>query len=111
MNNNQQMPDHKYKTLKEFYPFYLQEHQNTTNRVLHFIGTALIGLCFITAMLFHAFIFFALIPVVGYGFAWAGHFFFEKNKPATFKYPLFSLASDFLLFGDLMMGRQPFKVK
>jgi hypothetical protein len=111
MNDNQQMQDQKYKTLKEFYPFYLQEHQNTTNRILHFVGTGLIGLCFITAMLFHDFIFFALIPVVGYGFAWTGHFFFEKNKPATFKYPLFSLASDFLLFGDLMMGRQPFKVK
>jgi hypothetical protein len=49
-----------------------------------------------------------LIPFVGYGFAWVGHFFFEKNKPATFKYPAYSLASDFLLFWDLLRGKEKF---
>jgi hypothetical protein len=48
------------------------------------------------------------IPFVGYGFAWVGHFFFEKNKPATFKYPMYSLASDFLLFYDLLTGKEKF---
>jgi hypothetical protein len=49
-----------------------------------------------------------LIPVVGYAFAWVGHFFFEKNKPATFQYPLYSLVSDFLLFFDLLRGKEKF---
>jgi hypothetical protein len=98
----------KYKTLKEFYPYYLTEHQNFASRVLHFIGSGLALLCLLTALLFHNFWFFLAIPAVGYGFAWMGHLFFEKNKPATFEYPLFSLASDFMLFFDLLSGKQPF---
>jgi hypothetical protein len=105
------MTDRKFKTLKEFYPFYLSEHRNLTSRVLHFIGTALVVLLFFTAMLFHNFLFLIGIPIVGYSFAWVGHFFFEKNKPATFQYPLFSLASDFILFWDLLSGKQPFNVE
>jgi len=100
----------KYKSLNEFYPFYLSEHQNLTSRILHFIGTGLVVLCFIGAMLFHEFSILIAVPFLGYGFAWVGHFFFEKNKPATFQYPLFSLASDFILFWDLLSGKQPFRV-
>jgi hypothetical protein len=105
------MNEKKFTSLKEFYPFYLSEHQNSTSRILHFIGTALLLLSLFTGMLFHDWRFIAIIPVIGYGFAWVGHFFFEKNKPATFKYPLYSLMSDFLLFWDLLNGKQPFKVK
>jgi hypothetical protein len=101
----------KFKTLKEFYPFYLSEHQNFVSRVLHFIGTGLLLLSLFTGVLFHDWRFLAAIPFIGYSFAWVGHFFFEKNKPATFKYPFFSLASDFLLFWDLLNGKQPFKTK
>jgi hypothetical protein len=54
------------------------------------------------------YIWLAAIPVIGYGFAWVGHFFFEKNKPATFTYPFYSLASDFLLFFDLLRGKEKF---
>ena len=111
MNNNHQLPDQKYATPAEFYPVYLSEHQNTVNRTLHFIGIGLTGLSFVTAMLFHLFIFFALMLVFGSVFAWIGHLFFEKNKPSTFKYPILTLACDFIFFGDLMMGRQSFKVK
>ena len=100
----------KFKTLKEFYPFYLSEHRDLTSRILHFIGTGLVVLLFITAMLFHNYQFLLAIPFVGYGFAWVGHYFFEKNKPATFQYPLFSLASDFILFWDLLSGKQAFRV-
>ncbi len=97
------------KSFREFYPFYLSEHQNTTSRTLHFIGTA-----FVFIILFYAIFsgngWIAIaIPVVGYGFAWAGHYFFEKNKPATFRYPLWSLASDFRLFFELLTGKQKFK--
>lgn len=111
MNSNQQAKHKKYTSPKEFYPFYLSEHQNTVNRILHFTGVGLMGLCFITAMLFHVFIFFALMPVFGAVLPWIGHLFFEKNKPSTFKYPILSLIGDFMLFGDLMMGRQSFKSK
>lgn len=104
------MTDRQFKSLKEFYPFYLSEHQNLTSRILHFIGTGLVVLLFITAMLFHDYRFLIAIPFVGYGFAWIGHLFFEKNKPATFKYPLWSLASDFILFWDLLSGKQAFRV-
>ncbi|AFD07629.1 DUF962 domain-containing protein [Solitalea canadensis] len=96
----------KYKTFQEFYPFYLSEHQNSTSRRLHFVGTGLVFVILLAAVLFHKPIWLLLIPVVGYGFAWVGHFFFEKNKPATFQYPLYSLASDFKLFFDILGGKQ-----
>jgi hypothetical protein len=95
----------RYESLAEFYPYYLSEHRNLTSRRLHFIGTAL----FLTLLIYIVFTgewaSFWVIPLVGYGFAWVGHFFFEKNKPATFKYPLFSLASDFIMFKDILTGQ------
>ncbi len=99
-------PGKRYRTFKEFYPFYLSEHQNPTSRRLHFTGTALVFGIFIAAMLFHSWKLLIIIPFCGYGFAWVGHFFFEKNKPATFQYPLYSLASDFKLFFDIVGGKQ-----
>jgi len=105
------MQKKQFKSLQEFYPFYLSEHQHTTSRVLHFIGTALVIIALIGGLLFHDLRFILAVPFLGYGFAWVGHFFFEKNKPATFQYPGYSLASDFLLFWDLLNGKQAFKVK
>ena len=96
------------QTLREFYPYYLSEHQNVTSRILHFIGTGLLFVILIVAIFLGNFSLLFAIPIVGYGFAWVGHFFFEKNKPATFKYPLYSLASDFILFFDLLRGREKF---
>jgi hypothetical protein len=98
----------KYTSLKEFYPYYLTEHQNPTSRVLHFIGTGLVLVVLGVAIAMAQYIWLASIPVIGYGFAWVGHFFFEKNKPATFTYPFYSLASDFLLFFDLLRGKEKF---
>jgi hypothetical protein len=103
------MEEKQFQSLKEFYPFYLTEHSHPTSRILHFIGTAIVLLLIPASLLFHNFKLLLLIPFVGYGFAWVGHFFFEKNKPATFKYPGYSLASDFLLFFDLLSGKQKFK--
>jgi hypothetical protein len=105
------MDSKRYTSLNQFYPFYLSEHQNTTSRILHFIGTGLVILSLIAGILFHNWRFLVAVPFLGYGFAWVGHFFFEKNKPATFKYPWYSLASDFILFWDLLSGKQPFKTK
>jgi hypothetical protein len=99
----------RFKTLREFYPYYLSEHQNYTCRILHFIGTALLFVIVALAVILSDYRILISIPFVGYGFAWVGHFFFEKNKPATFQYPLFSLASDFLLFFDLLVRKEKFK--
>lgn len=98
----------RFKTLKEFYPFYLSEHMNPTSRKLHFTGTALLFVILGVAIYLGRIGLLWLIPLVGYGFAWVGHFFFEKNKPATFQYPFYSLASDFILFFELLTGKQKF---
>jgi hypothetical protein len=98
----------KYQSLKEFYPYYLSEHQNPTSRLLHFVGTGLVLVVLVLAIALENYSWLAGIPVLGYGFAWVGHYFFEKNKPATFTYPFYSLASDFLLFFDLLRGKEKF---
>ena len=102
------MEEKKISSLKEFYPFYLKEHSNSVSRVLHFSGTSLVILLVPAAIYFKEAKILFLMPFVGYGFAWVGHFFFEKNKPATFKYPKYSLASDFILFWDLLRGKEKF---
>ncbi|MDN3203712.1 DUF962 domain-containing protein [Algoriphagus sediminis] len=99
----------RYTSLKEFYPYYLQEHQDPTCRTLHFVGTGLLFFILAAAIFLNNYWLLLTIPLVGYGFAWVGHFFFEKNKPATFKYPFYSLASDFILFFDLLKGKEKFK--
>lgn len=101
----------KYQSLKEFYPFYLSEHKNASCRKLHFVGTFLVLLSFASFWLTFDFKFLIAIPFLGYGFAWVGHFFFEKNKPATFQYPGYSLASDFIMFWDLLRGKEKFDPK
>ena len=97
------------KTFKAFYTYYLSEHKNSTSRLLHFIGTTLFFVFAMGAFLFHKAIMLWACPIAGYGFAWIGHFFFEKNKPATFKYPLYSLLSDFRLYFEILAGVQKIK--
>jgi hypothetical protein len=98
----------KYKSLKEFYPYYLEEHQDPTTRKLHFFGTTLVILFLILFFITLNPWYFLCAPVSGYFFAWIGHFFFEKNKPATFKYPGYSLLSDFILFWHILTGKEKF---
>ena len=87
-----------FASFREFYPFYLGEHRNRTCRRLHFVGSSL-ALGFIVLAVKHSNPWWVLAALLsGYAFAWLGHFFFEKNKPATFKYPFWSLISDFKLF-------------
>ena len=95
----------KYKSFWSFYPYYLTEHSDATNRSLHFIGTALLIVILIVAVAMQKWWMLALIPVTGYGFAWVGHFFIEKNRPATFTYPLYSLGSDFVMFWHILTGQ------
>jgi hypothetical protein len=96
----------RYRTFREFYPFYLTEHVNPTSRRLHVVGTTLVVMCLIAALATLNWSFLIAAPVIGYGFAWVGHFFFEKNKPATFKYPGFSLMGDFRLWFETVTGQR-----
>lgn len=98
----------QYQSLKEFYPYYLSEHRDPTCRVLHFIGTSLVFVVLFWALFTQTWWGLLLVPVVGYAFAWIGHAFFEHNKPATFTYPFYSLASDFIMFWDLLTGKEKF---
>lgn len=95
----------KFKTFKEFYPYYLSEHRNRTCRRLHFIGSALVIACLLWIVFGQQWKLLILLPIIGYGFAWLGHFFFEKNKPATFKYPLYSLLGDWVMFFQILRGK------
>jgi hypothetical protein len=94
-----------FASFREFYPHYLAEHAHRTSRRLHFIGS-----CGVLALLAAAIVqrdarWLAAVPLCGYGFAWAGHFFFEHNRPATFRHPLWSLMGDWVMFRDMLTGR------
>ncbi len=95
-------------SFREFYPFYLGEHSNRTCRRLHFIGTSLVIATAVYALLTGRYTALWFMPLFGYGFAWVAHFFIEKNRPATFKAPFYSLAGDFVMFKDMLTGRIPF---
>lgn len=105
------MSEKEYKTFEAFYPFYLDQHREFGTRVTHFIGTTLFLALFITAFLTQNWKLIPISIVCAYGWAWIGHFFIEKNKPATFKYPWFSLKGDFKLYFEIIMGKQGFRVK
>jgi len=94
-----------FQSFAEFYPFYLQEHGHPISRRLHFFGTLSV-LLIIAAVIAGASAWWLLaLPVVGYGFAWLGHYRFERNRPATFQHPFYSLAGDFVMFKDILTRR------
>lgn len=101
------MPD-DYRSFKEFYPFYLSQHNNIICRRLHFIGSTLILCLLIYVMVTSHWILLWFLPIIGYGFAWIGHFIFEKNRPATFKYPIYSLMGDWVMYKELLTGKIKF---
>ncbi len=95
----------KYKSFNDFYPYYLSEHRDPTCRLLHFIGSCLVLAIVFYSILTFKFIYLWSIPIIGYGFAWVGHFYYEHNKPATFKYPFYSLMGDWVMFKDILIGK------
>jgi len=98
----------RFSSFREFYPYYLDEHGNRTSRRLHFIGSCG-ALAFVATAVASANGWWLLAALVcGYAFAWVGHFFFEKNRPATFRHPLYSFAGDWVMFKDILTGRMPF---
>jgi hypothetical protein len=94
-----------FRTFAEFYPFYLAEHSNVTCRRLHFVGSTLslacVGLLFATQNIYWL----GAAVLCGYGFAWIGHFLFEKNRPASFQRPLYSFRGDWAMYRDIWAGR------
>ncbi len=95
----------KYTTFAEFWPFYLQEHSKPRTRALHYIGTTLVVAIAAYALFSGRYWWFAAMPLAGYFFAWAAHFAVEKNRPATFTYPLWSLVADFRMWWLWLTGR------
>lgn len=95
----------QFNSFREFYPFYLSEHADRRSRRMHFAGTTLILVLIAVAFVAGNGNWLWLIPVVGYGFAWIGHFVFEKNRPATFKHPIYSLMGDWAMYWDILRGR------
>ena len=98
----------RYRSFSEFYPFYICEHSNQTCRRIHVVGSTLVLVALTVAVVTMNPWCLLAMPVIGYGFAWVGHFFFEKNRPATFKYPLWSLMGDWRLFYETGTGLRKF---
>ena len=101
-------PADRFKSFAEFYPYYLQEHSNATCRRLHYVGSLLVLSVLAYTLLTQHCLWLLALRVIGYGFAWIGHFVFEKNRPATFDYPLYSLLGDWVMLKDAFTGRIKF---
>lgn len=94
----------KFKTFEEFWPYYVKEHAQKSTRTTHAVGTTLALAAAAAAVVTRKGKFLAMAPVFGYGFAWASHFFIEKNRPATFTYPRWSLLGDFVMLKKIFEG-------
>lgn len=95
----------QFASFREFYPFYLGEHSNRQCRRMHFAGSTLVLAVIVLAIATSNARWLWLAPVAGYGFAWIGHFVFEKNRPATFTHPLYSLMGDWVMYWQILRGQ------
>ena len=98
----------KYQTFSEFYPYYLSEHSNIICRRLHFFASIWAMVILLITIISATAWWLILAPIGSYGMAWVGHFFFEHNKPATFKYPLYSFMGDWVMFYQMLVGKIKF---
>lgn len=104
-NGEREIAMSRFSSFREFYPFYLSEHTHRTSRRLHFIGTCGVLVLVAVAILRGNPWWLLAALLCGYGFAWVGHFFFEKNRPATFKHPFYSFMGDWVMFKDILIGK------
>ena len=95
----------RFASFREFYPFYLDEHRHPVSRRLHFIGSCGVLVLLLVALLTANAWWLLAALACGYGCAWIGHFFFEKNRPATFTHPVYSFMGDWVMFKDILAGR------
>jgi hypothetical protein len=102
------MSNRTFASFAEFYPFYLGEHRNPTCRRLHFVGLTLVIVCLVMLLYSGRMQYLLYALLCGYGFAWIGHLVFEKNRPATFKHPLYSFMGDWVMYRDMWLGRIAF---
>jgi hypothetical protein len=105
------MSEKQFQSFEEFWPYYVRAHSNKTNRQLHFIGTTLAMACVGGAALLRRPSLLIAAPIVGYGFAWVGHFVFEKNIPATFGNPVWSFRADFKMWTKIANGTMDAEVE
>lgn len=99
------MMENRYTNFKDFYPYYLSEHSHKTTKLLHFIGTTFSLYFLVNFFMTFEFKYILLSLLSGYGFAWVSHFFIEKNKPATFKYPIYSFIADHIMYLEILRGK------
>jgi hypothetical protein len=99
------MSTQRFASFHDFYPYYLREHSSRASRRLHVIGTALAIVLLIVALVTRTWNLLWVVPLAGYLFAWVGHFVFEKNRPATFRHPIYSLRGDFTMLRDVLTGK------
>ncbi len=104
------MSERPIQNFQEFWPFYVCEHSQSGCRALHFIGSTLSIVVLVLALVYNYWLLIA-VPVVGYGFAWFSHFTIEKNKPASFKYPLWSFIADWKMWALMLAGRMQAEVE
>lgn len=100
----------KIETFEEFWDYYVGEHKKKATRVFHFVGTTAAFGCFAGGLLTRQRWLVLIAPFCGYGPAWISHFFIEKNRPATFKYPLWSLQADFVMWWKMLSGQMQAEV-
>jgi hypothetical protein len=98
----------RFASFREFYPFYLAEHANRTCRRLHVVGSTFVITCVAALLVTGNWWWLAAALVCGYGFAWIGHFFFEHNRPATFRHPVYSFMGDWVMYAHVLTRRIPF---
>jgi hypothetical protein len=99
------MSQERYDSFTEFWPYYLAEHSKPGTRLLHLVGTSIALATVVVFILIGKWWLFPLALIPGYGAAWIGHFFIEKNKPATFQYPLWSFMGDYKMIWMMLTGR------
>ena len=96
----------RFASFAEFYPYYLDEHSHPVCRALHYAGSLLVLVLLAYTLYSGSWRLLLLLPLVGYGFAWLGHFGFERNRPATFRYPLYSFIGDWVMLWQFLTGKQ-----
>ena len=95
----------RFNSFQEFYPFYLSQHADLVCRRLHVLGSLLVLAALAVVMVSGQWPYLLLVPLLGYGFAWVGHFVFEKNKPATFSHPIYSFMGDWVMLYQVLTGK------